>query len=241
MAQLPCDSVTHTGRHLSTAVRSTGWAARAHDFTAQLKKGVPGGESVQQDQKAVVQFLGAERGKPAESHRRMSAARVSKITAVDWLHAQAADGHAKTGSEVRTNWVPCDGKCSDILHTYRTYLDAIFTSLTITENPSKAAGYVGQECAWGCGTVVQAADLGIFCRQDTPTCASTGLLPNFLWWCVYGLQCPHPRSFSNGFHLNTSCTYCGHTGINTSPYTSTGKEACLLCVCYCSKNVVYKM
>jgi hypothetical protein len=58
-------------------------------------------------------------------------------------------------TEVRTDWMPCNRRCSNILHTAWTYCHAIFTPFDIKENPQRPYIHVRWRCAGGCGIVIR--------------------------------------------------------------------------------------
>jgi hypothetical protein len=73
-------------------------------------------------------------------------------------------------TELRTNWMPCNGWCSNIQHTVQTNL------WPIEESPQI---YITRWSAEGCDTVTLAATQGIVWIRDMLSCQNS-------WGCLYG-------------------------------------------------------
>ena len=99
-------------------------------------------------------------------------------------------------TEFRTNWMPCSGRCFNILHMALTYGLVIFRP--VDWKPSDSCQMM--TCR-SCGTVVYLAAQGNLWRQNMPTCISVGLLNECLWWLFLTLAISSPVSIFKLFSV----------------------------------------
>jgi hypothetical protein len=68
--------------------------------------------------------------------------------------------------ECTTNWMPYNGRCSNILHIAQTYCYMTLKFWTVKASCQRLYIHVGHWCAGGCGSVVKAVTYWIPCRWD---------------------------------------------------------------------------
>lgn len=108
--------------------------------------------------------------------------------------------------EGMTNWIPCSGRCPNILHG--TGLITMWFSClwVIKQIPQWPYTHVRQWWARGHHTLIEAAEV-ILCMWDMPTSASRELSKCLWWFFLWLLQYLHLSTFSKKFHMYMPHTY----------------------------------